>query len=136
LFWSTFKTTKPDWIAQKKVHLLVQLALKKHPELPDVPLIFDELHRAEDRAAAELLLAPLLAGRPFITPPGIPADRLAILRKAFAATLEDAEFRADAAKRNMEIQLVSGEEIAAVVARAYASTPDIVARVRRMGEAR
>ena len=136
LFWSTFKTTTPDWIEQKKVHLLVQMALKKHPELPDVPLIFDRLHRAEDRAAAELLLAPLLAGRPFIAPPGIPADRLAILRKAFVATLEDAEFRADAAKRNMEIQIVTGEEIAAVVARAYASTPDIVARVRRMGEAR
>ena len=136
LFWSTFKTTKPDWIAQKKVNLLVQLALKKHPELPDVPLIFDFLKNEDDRAAAELLLAPQLAGRPFITPPDVPADRLLALRKAFAAMMADGEFKADADKRNMEVQLVPGEEIAAVVARAYATKPEIVVKVRRMSEAR
>jgi tripartite-type tricarboxylate transporter receptor subunit TctC len=136
LFWSTFKTTKPEWIAQKKVNLLVQLSLKKHPELPDVPLIFDTLDKADDRAAAELLLAPQLAGRPFITPPDIPKDRLAALRTAFKAMMADAEFQADAAKRNMEVQFVSGEEIADVVARAYATKPEIVARVRKMSEPR
>ena len=136
LFWSTFKTTKPEWLAQKKVNLLVQLALKRHPELPDVPLIFDFLEKPEDRAAAELLLAPQLAGRPFIAPPGIPAERLAALRHAFEAMMRDAEFLADAAKRNMEVQLVGGEEITEVVARAYASSPDVIGRVRRMGEAR
>ncbi len=136
LFWSTFKTTKPEWIAQKKVNFLVQLALKKHPELPDVPLIFDDLDKADDRAAAELLLAPQLAGRPFITPPDIPKDRLAALRAAFDAMMADADFQADAAKRNMEVQLVTGEDIAAVVVRAYSARPDIVSRVRKMSEPR
>jgi hypothetical protein len=136
LFWSTFKSTKPEWLAQKKVNLLVQLALKKHPELPDVPLIFDFLETPEDRAAAELLLAPQLAGRPFLAPPGIPADRLAALRQAFEAAMRDPDFIAEAARRNMEVQFISGEEIAQVVARAYASSPEVTARVRRMGEAR
>jgi hypothetical protein len=136
LFWSTFKTTKPEWIAQKKVNFLVQLALKKHPELPDVPLIFDDLDKADDRAAAELLLAPQLAGRPFITPPDIPKDRLVALRAAFDAMMADADFQADAAKRNMEVQLVTGEDIAAVVVRAYSARPDIVSRVRKMSEPR
>ena len=112
------------------------MALKKHPELPDVPLIFDYLKTDDDRAAAELLLAPQLAGRPFITPPDIPKDRLAALRKAFYAMMEDAEFKADADKRNMEVQLVTGEEIADVVARAYATKPAIVAKVRKMSEPR
>jgi tripartite-type tricarboxylate transporter receptor subunit TctC len=132
LFWSTFKSTKPDWIAQKKVHFLVQLALRKHPELPDVPLIFDVLHESDDRAAAELLLAPQLAGRPFIAPPGLPPERIALLQRAFAAMMKDADFLAEAARRNMEVQPTSGEEIAAVVARAYASPPDVIARVRRI----
>jgi hypothetical protein len=136
LFWSTFKTTKPDWIAQKKINFLVQLALKKHPELPDVPLIFDYLKTDDDRAAAELLLAPQLAGRPFITPPDIPKDRLEALRAAFNQMMADADFKADAEKRNMEVQLVTGEEIAGVVARAYATKPEIVAKVRRMSEPR
>jgi len=136
LFWSTFKTTKPDWIAQKKVNFLVQLALKKHPELPDVPLIFDYLKTDDDRAAAELLLAPQLAGRPFITPPDIPKDRLEAMRIAFNQMMADADFKVDADKRNMEVQLVTGEEIASVVTRAYATKPEIVAKVRRMSEPR
>ena len=136
LFWSTFKTTKPEWLAQKKVNLLVQLALKKHPELPDVPLIFDFLDKPEDRAAAELLLAPQLAGRPFMAPPGLPADRLKALQVAFAEMMRDPDFTAEAAKRNMEVQHVSGEEIAEVVKRAYASSPEVIKRVRGMSEAR
>ncbi len=136
LFWSTFKSTKPEWLAQKKVHLLVQLALKKHPELPDVPLIFDFLDKADDRAAAELLLAPQLAGRPFIAPPGLPADRLKPLQKAFEDMMRDPDFLSEAAKRNMEVQYIGGEEIAEVVKRAYASSPQVIARVRGMSEAR
>ena len=136
LFWSTFKSTKPEWLAQNKVNLLVQLALKKHPELPDVPLIFDILKTPEDRAAAELLLAPQLAGRPFIAPPGVAAERLTALRQAFDETLRDPDFLAEAARRNLEVQLVGGEEIAQVVARAYASSPEVIKRVRAMSEAR
>ena len=136
LFWSTFKSTKPEWLAQKKVNLLVQLALKKHPELPDVPLIFDFLEKADDRAAAELLLAPQLAGRPFIAPPNLPADRLKALQKAFEDMMRDPDFIAEAGKRNMEAQLVSGEEIADVVKRAYASSPEVIKKVRGMSEAR
>ena len=130
------ESRKPGAIKAKQLHVLFQGGMEPSPELPGVPFIRDFARTEEERQAIKLLYAGQGLGRPFIAPPGIPAERLAILRKAFVATLEDAEFRADAAKRNMEIQIVTGEEIAAVVARAYASTPDIVARVRRMGEAR
>lgn len=134
IFWSTLKSTKADWLLQKKINLLVQISLKKHPELPDVPLIVNFLKDDETKAAAELLLAPQLAGRPFLAPPGIPAERLEALRAAFEKTLQDKDFLADAAKRNMEVQFVSGAEIAAVVARAYATPPAIVERVRRISQ--
>jgi len=136
IFWSTLKATKPDWLKQNSIRILVQMALKKNPELPDVPLIFDYIKNDTDRRVAELLLAPLLGGRPFIAPPGIPAERLAALRAAFTATMHDPDFLAEAAKHALEIQYVSGEELAAIVAKAAQSPPEIVDPVRAIYEGR
>jgi tripartite-type tricarboxylate transporter receptor subunit TctC len=134
IFWSTLKVTKADWLEQKSIRLLLQMALKKHPELPDVPLIFDYIKNDADRLTAELLLAPQVGGRPFIAPPDVPADRLAALRAAFAATMRDPDFLKEAAKRKLEVQYVGGEEMATIIARAAQSPPDIVARVRAIYE--
>lgn len=136
IFWSTLKATKPDWLKQNSIRILVQMALKKNPELPNVPLIFDYIKNDTDRQVAELLLAPLLGGRPFIAPPGVPAERLAALRTAFAATMHDPDFLAAAAKHALEIQYVSGEEMAALVAKAEQNPPAIVERVRAIYEGR
>jgi tripartite-type tricarboxylate transporter receptor subunit TctC len=136
IFWSTLKATKPDWLKQNSIRILVQMALKKNPELPDVPLIFDYIKNDTDRRVAELLLAPLLGGRPFIAPPGIPAERLAALRAAFTATMHDPDFLAEAAKHALEIQYVSGEELAAIVTKAAQSPPEIVDHVRAIYEGR
>ena len=70
IFWSTLKSTKPDWIAQKKLNLLAQFALKKHRELPDTPLILDFVTDAEGRKAIELMAMSNVPGRPFVAPPG------------------------------------------------------------------
>ena len=132
IFWSTLKATRQGWLEKKQIRLMAQMALRKHPDLPDVPLLFEYIHAPKDRAAAELLLAPQLGGRPFITGPGVPAERLAALRKAFEASLHDPDLLQDAAKRQLEVQFVSGAEISDVITQAFKSPPDIVERVRKI----
>jgi tripartite-type tricarboxylate transporter receptor subunit TctC len=132
-FWSSLKSGNPDWLANKDINILVQLALAKHPELPDVPLIFDYLKTPDQRAAFEVLLAPQVLGRPFIAPPGVPADRLAALRQAFVATLQDPDFLADAAKRRLEVQLTTGEDLEKFLQHVYATPPAVVERVQKYG---
>lgn len=134
IFWSTLKVTKAQWLEEKKIRPMMQMALKKHPDLPDVPLIFDHITNDDHRCTAELLLAPQVGGRPFITPPEIPGDRLAALRAAFVAALGDQEFLAEAAKRKLEVQLTRGEELEAIIRKAYQSAPETVAHVRSIFE--
>ncbi len=130
VFWSTLKVTRAQWLENKSIKLIAQMALAKHPELPDVPLIFDYIDTAENKQIAELLFAPQVGGRPFITPPGVPAERLKALQDAFLASLKDPDFLAEASKRKLEVQYASGAEIRAVVERAFKAPADVVARVR------
>lgn len=132
IFWSTLKVTKPQWIEKKNITLIAQMALKKHPELPDVPLIFDYIGNEKNRQIAELLFAPQVGGRPFITAPGVPAERLKALQDAFAASLKDPEFLAEADKRKLEVQYTSGPELRVLVERAFKAPADVVAQVRRI----
>ena len=125
------KSTKPDWIAQKKLNLLAQFALKKHRELPDTPLILDFVTDAEGRKAIELMAMSNVPGRPFIAPPGTPPERLEILRKALMATLADPAFLAEAEKRKMEIEPVGGEDLAALMRDAYAMPRAVIDRVKK-----
>ena len=132
IFWSTLKVTKAQWLENKSIRLIAQMALKKHPELPDVPLIFDYIDTEQNKQIAELLFAPQVGGRPFIAPPGVPAERLKALQTAFGASLKDPEFLAEAERRKLEIQYVSGDELYEIVKRAYETPADVVARVRRI----
>jgi tripartite-type tricarboxylate transporter receptor subunit TctC len=132
IFWSTLKVTKASWIQNKDIRLIAQMALRKHPELPDVPLIFDFIDNERNRTVAELLFAPQVGGRPFITPPGLPAERLRALQAAFAASLKDQDFLTEAERRKLEIQYVSGDELRDIVRKAYAFPADVVAEVRRI----
>ncbi|MFN3892578.1 MAG: Bug family tripartite tricarboxylate transporter substrate binding protein [Beijerinckiaceae bacterium] len=132
IFWSTLKVTKEQWLEKKDITLIAQMALKKHPELPDVPLMLDHIDTAKNKQIAELLFAPQVGGRPFITPPGIPPERLKALREAFAAAIRDPEFLAEARKRKLEIQYTSGPDLLALVERAFKSPADAVAQVRRI----
>ncbi len=131
IFWSTLKSTKPEWIEQKKLNLLVQFALKKHPELPDVPLIGEFTPEGEARQTIELMAMSLVPGRPFIAPPGVPRDRIEVLRGALMATLRDPAFLAEATRRQMEIDAVGGEEVENLMKTAWAMPPGVVRRVAR-----
>lgn len=127
--WSSLVATRMNWYKDKTVHVLIQLALNKHPDLPDVPLIMDLAKTDEERAILTLVFARQTMGRPFMAPPGVPAERVAALRKAFMATMKDKEFLAEAEKGQLEITPVSGEDLQALVAKGYAADPAIAKRV-------
>jgi tripartite-type tricarboxylate transporter receptor subunit TctC len=124
--WSSVKSTQADWLKTGKVQLLLQLSLSKHPDLPNVPLIMDFAKNDEQRAVLELIFARQVMGRPVLAPPGIPAERVGVIRRAFDATMKDPAFLAEADKGNWEITPVSGEEIEALMQRVYASPPQVV----------
>src|SRR3954447_21840023 len=96
--WSTLKAIANDWLTEKKIRILAQWDLKKHPEMADVPMFFDVAKTEADKQALNLALARLEFGRPFYMPPGVPAERVEAVRRAFDATMKDKEFLADADK--------------------------------------
>jgi tripartite-type tricarboxylate transporter receptor subunit TctC len=121
LAWQTWKLTSPDWIRDKKLNVLTQFGLQKNAELPDVPLAIDQMKNAEDKKVLELIVLPQEFGRPFVAPPGVPADRMALYRKAFKAMLADPEFLAESAKQRMSIEPLDDRQIEALLDRAYAA---------------
>ena len=128
--WSTLKALNSSWIEEKKVRVLAQWALKKHPELPDVPLILDVAKTDADREALKLVVARLEYGRPFFMPPNVPPERVAAVRRAFDATMKDPAYLADADKLKIDVDPLNGEEVAAVVDQVTRTPGETVARVR------
>ena len=130
--WSSVGATHPAWIKDKKIKILVQLSLAKHPELPDVPLIMDFAKTEEQKRILRLIFARQVMGRPFLAPPGIPADRLAALRKAFMDTMKDPNYLAEANKSELEITPVSGEEIQKLVEEVYQTPKEVAGKAAAM----
>jgi tripartite-type tricarboxylate transporter receptor subunit TctC len=123
--WSSVKSTHQKWYDEKKFSILMQLALEKHPDLPNVPLIVDLAKNDEQRQILRLIFARQVMGRPFLAPPNVPRDRLDALRKAFMDTMNDKEFLADAEKAQMEITPVPGDQLEQLVKDVYATPPEI-----------
>ena len=131
--WSSLKTQNPDWLPEAgKMRILVQEAVKGNAELTKmgVPLAIDFAKTDEDRQVLELIYGQLVFGRPYILPPGTPADRVGGLRRAFDATLKDAAFLADAEKARLTIDPVTGEDVQALVTKIFASPDHIVERAK------
>jgi hypothetical protein len=120
--WSSVKAVRPDWLRDHKANILMQVGLHKEPELPDVPSALDFVKDAADRKVMELNFTQKTAARPMVAPPGVPADRVAALRAAFAALATDAEFLADAERSKLEIAPLPAEAVDKVIA-LIASTP-------------
>jgi tripartite-type tricarboxylate transporter receptor subunit TctC len=136
-FWSSIKASRPAWYKEGKIRFLFQYgASGAHPELKGVPLALDLLQTDADKTLLVVAAAPLGLGRPFGAPPGIPADRLAVLRTAMMATFKDPAFLADCAKQRLECDdPKSGEQLAALVGRAYAAPADVRKRLIGMYQA-
>jgi hypothetical protein len=118
--------THKQWFDERKINVLVQLSLSKHGDLPNVPLVMDFAKTDEERQIFKLVFARQPMGRPFLAPPGIPADRTAALRKAFMDTMKDPGFLAEAEKMKLEINPVSGEAVQQIVQEVY-QTPKAIA---------
>lgn len=129
--WSTIKARYPEWVAQKKIRILLQAAPKRDPELPNVPMAADFAHTMEQKQILDMVIANEVLARPFVAPPGIPAGRKAVLRKAFDETMKDPAFLADARKTMIDINPVSGPEVDAIVAGLYATPKDVVQKAMR-----
>jgi hypothetical protein len=111
--------------------VLVQLSLTKHPDLPNVPLALDFAKTDQQRQILKMILARNVMGRPYVAPPNVPANRVAILRKAFMDTMADKDFRAEADKLQLEINPVSGDDVQKLVTEVYATPPDIIAKAKQ-----
>ena len=132
--WGSLKSRSKSWLDEKKVNIIVQMALEKAPDLPDVPLIMDFAKTDLDRKALELLFSSQVMAWPLVAPPDVPADRIAILRKAFEATMKDADFQADAKKLNIDVEPDTGEVMQALVARVSTFERAVVDRALALTE--
>jgi tripartite-type tricarboxylate transporter receptor subunit TctC len=119
-----------DWVTGNKVVFLVQIGTKRDAALAQVPLLTELAQNAEQRRIMTLISAPVALGQPFLAPPGLPAERALLLRHAFAETLADPAFLAEAAKLNVDDLAISAEEIARIVHETVAAPPDIVAKAK------
>jgi tripartite-type tricarboxylate transporter receptor subunit TctC len=126
LGWSTMKAARPDWVTHKRLNVLVQVSMNKLPDLPNVPSALDLTNDPRKKEIMKLILVRQEMGRPFAAPPGVPADRVAALRKAFDQTMADPDFLAEAAREHLEIEPLTGGEIDALLKTAYAAPKDIV----------
>ena len=106
---------RPDAIATGKIKILAQIGLKRDAQLPDKPLISELADNAEKREVLNLVSSPGALGQPYLAPPGVPEDRITLLRTVFAQTLRDPDFLADAAKIQAEIEPMSGDQVAAII---------------------
>lgn len=128
--WTTLTSTRPQWIKDKRINILVQMGMKSHPDLTAVPMAIDLAKTPEDRQVMEVVFAKFGMSRPFFAPPGIPAERLAVLRRAFDATVHDEAFLADAKRLGMEVNPVRGEGVQALVARIMGTPAALSQRAR------
>ncbi len=131
--WSSLATQQRNWISSGFVRLLAQEDLKGHPEMNrrGVPLTISFAKTEDDRQVMEMIYSQNLFGRPYLVPPGVPSERVAVLRAALAAMLKDPALLAEADKSGLDIGPMGGEELQALVARLYALPPRIIERAKQ-----
>ena len=133
VFWSALVSTRPAWLKEKKVNLLLQYGPAKEADLPDVPFIGDLVTNAEDRLLLDAAFAPLALGRPYVMPPDVPADRVAALRKAMDEVYRDRDFIAETKQVNLSVNLPrTGADIQDLVRRTYAMPASTIERLKSL----
>lgn len=123
--WSSLNVQHPEWLRDKKVRILLQGSLLPNKDLPDVPTALSFVKGDIEKRTLELYFAQKTVARPFLAPPGVPQDRVDMLRKAFAELATDAEFLADAEKSKLEINLLDGASVDKVIALITAANQEV-----------
>jgi len=132
LAYTTLKATHPQWFSEKKINILLQIGLTRFPDQPNVPSALELVSDPNAKRTLELILTRQEMGRPFAAPPGVPPDRVALLRSAFEKTLKDPAFLSDAKRLQMEIDPLTGPEIEKLLATAYGAPKAIVAEAAKL----
>jgi tripartite-type tricarboxylate transporter receptor subunit TctC len=130
VFLSSVRATQGDAVKQGRLRILVQVALDKNPELPDVPLVSDFVKDPKNLSELQFALSWLPMGRPYVAPPGVPADRVKMLREAFMKAATDPELIAEGKKMHLDMSPISGEEIQALLDKLYATPRPVIEKVR------
>ena len=133
--WSVARYGNQAQLDDGSLKIILQVALKKHRDLPDVPLVTDLVNSAADKQVLELIFSRNSMGRPLLAPPGLDPAVAATLRKGFAQAMHDPDLVAEAGKINLELNFVSGEEVQALVERLYRFPPDVIARAQAIAAA-
>jgi hypothetical protein len=120
---------RPNWIAEGKITPLMVIALERDPEFAQLPFALDFVKTEADRKVMELYLTQKTVARPMLAPPGVPAERIAALRAGFAALAQDREFRADAQRAKLDVDMVPGPEVDKVIALITSASPETAARL-------
>jgi len=132
LDWASLKSQRPDWVRNRTVNILAQINLEPEAELSKlgVPAIWTFIAGEDDKKAAELIVSQQVFGRPYLAPPGVAAEPLAVLRRAFTATLQDKEFLADAERTRIDVVASTGERVQRLVEQLYATPKATVERAK------
>ena len=132
LDWASLKSQRPDWVRNKTVNILAQINMEPEAELArrGVPQIWQYVRSEDDKRAVELIIGQQVFGRPYLAPPGVPTEPVRILRAAFAATMQDKEFLADAERTRIDVEPSSGETVQQLVEKIYAAPKAIVDRAK------
>jgi tripartite-type tricarboxylate transporter receptor subunit TctC len=124
--WTSLLSRSKALLDSHQLDIVLQIALQKTKDLPDVPLIVDVTDDADQKAALKLIVARQSIARPFAAPPGVPPERARALREAFAATMADPDFIAEAKSQQLDVDPVTGADVAALIREVYASSPAAV----------
>ena len=131
-YWAGLKAFKPQWVAENKMNVFLQLGLERDPELPNVPHVVDVLPNPEHQQIFKLVLSQLALARPYVAPPGVPADRVKALRTAFNAAAKDKDFLQEMEKAKQTVRLYTGEEIDVLIKQVYATPPELIEKLKVM----
>ena len=132
--WASYKSLNPKWIAEGKIHILVQVGLQRAKDLPNVPLLFELASNEADREVLRFISADTAIARSAVTTPDVPTERVVALRKAFMDTMKDDQFLSEASKMGIDISPRSGEDSQAVADKIVAAPADVVARAKALLE--
>ncbi|HYT47830.1 MAG TPA: hypothetical protein VEL04_05380, partial [Burkholderiales bacterium] len=128
--WTAVKVAHPDWRPSKKISILAQFALTPHPDLKDVPTAVSLARNDEERQILSAIVAAADIGLAFFTTPGVPADRLAALRRAFDATMKDKDFLDEVEKLKLTASPMKGEDLQQLIKQVSSLSPAMLEKVR------
>jgi tripartite-type tricarboxylate transporter receptor subunit TctC len=130
--YSSLKVQRAAWLRDGVIHPLIALGLNRIPDFPDLPSVMEFAKETQQQQVLKLILAPTLAGRPFVGPPEVPEDRASALADAFAAMTQDNRFLEEAQRSRMDVEPVSGSQIDTLVKQIYALPADVIVETKRV----